>query len=180
DLDNSVLTTENADPLLLGNINTQFKPFIGAGLWLYGPSFFAGLSGQQLNAQQISYTTSSLYGDAKLVNHFFATAGYKVFLDDDFAVIPSVMLKYSSPAPLSYDINAKIAYRDKFWIGGGYRHHDSFSGMAGFYLSSLLTVSYSYDATTSALQSVSNGSHEIIIGILLNNRYHVTCPQRQF
>lgn len=179
-LDNSVLTTENADPLLMGNMSTQYKPVIGAGVWLYGPSFFAGLSGQQLNSQQLSYTTNELYSDSKLVNHFFATAGYKVYLDDDFAVVPSVMLKYSSPAPLSYDLNAKIAYQDKFWLGGGYRHNDAFSAMAGFYLSSLLTVSYSYDATTSALQSVSNGSHEIIIGILLNNRYHVKCPQRQF
>lgn len=179
-LDNSVLTSEHADPLLSGNINTQFKPVIGAGIWLYGPQFFAGLSGQQLNAQQISYTTNDLNSDAKLINHFFATAGYKIHLDDNFAVVPSFMLKYSNPEPLSYDVNAKLAYRDKFWIGGGYRHHDSFSGMAGFYLSSLLTVSYSYDASTSALQSVSNGSHEIVIGILLNNRYHVTCPQRQF
>lgn len=179
-LDNAAITTQYADPLLASTVNTQYKPILGAGLWLYGPRFFAGLSGQQLNAQQISYTTSTLYSDAKLVNHFFSTAGYKVYLDDNFAVIPSIMLKYSSPSPLSYDLNAKIAYQDKFWLGGGYRHNDSFSAMAGFYLSSLITVSYSYDATTSALQSVSNGSHEIIIGILLNNRYHVTCPQRQF
>lgn len=180
DLDNSVLTTENADPLLSGTVNTPFKPVIGGGVWLYGPRFFAGVSGQQLNAQQISYTTDNLYRDAKLVNHFFATAGYKIYLDDNFAAVPSVMLKYSTPAPLSYDVNAKLAYRDKFWIGGGYRQHDSFSGTAGFYLSSLLTVSYSYDASTSVLQSVSNGSHEIVIGILLNNQYRVTCPQRQF
>jgi type IX secretion system PorP/SprF family membrane protein len=179
-LDHTVLTTENAEPLLGGNIGTQYKPLIGAGVWLYGPSFFAGISGQQLNSQQLSYTTAELYSNAKLVNHFFATAGYKVYLDDDFAVVPSVMLKYSSPAPLAYDLNAKLAYQDKFWLGAGYRHKDALSAMAGFYLSSLLTVSYSYDASTSALQSVSNGSHEIIIGILLNNRYQVKCPQRQF
>lgn len=179
-IDYSLLTSENTDPLLNGNAVSPYKPFLGAGIWLYGPRFFAGISGQQLNSQSISYTTNDLYNQAKLVNHFFAIAGYKVYLDDNFAVIPSVLLKYSSPAPLSYDINAKIAYQDKFWFGAGYRHKDSFSGMAGFNVSSLITLSYAYDATTSQLQSVSNGSHEIVIGILLNNRYHVKCPQRQF
>jgi len=180
DLNSSLLVAENTDPLLAQQVNTQIKPYVGAGLWLYGPRFFAGLSGQQLYTQQISYTTNDLYNEGKLVTHFFSIAGYKIYIDDNFAIIPSVMLKYSSPSPLSFDINGKIAYQDKFWIGAGYRYKDAVSGMAGFNISSLITLSYSYDATTSALQSVSNGTHEIILGILLNNRYHVTCPQRQF
>jgi len=179
-LDYSALTTENFDPTMAEAITTQFKPYLGAGLWLYGPRFFAGISGQQIYAQRISYTTDDQYKDGKLVNHVFATAGYKIYMDDNFAAIPSVMLKYSAQAPLSYDINAKIAYQDKFWVGAGYRHNDAFSGMIGFNVSSLINLSYAYDATTSALQSVSNGSHEIILGILLNNRYRVKCPQRQF
>lgn len=179
-LNSSLLQTEETDPTLAQVITGQAKPFLGAGLWLYGPRFFAGLSGQQIYPQAISYTTNTLYNDGKLVNHVFATAGYKVYLDDDFAVIPSVMLKYSSSSPLTFDLNAKVAYQDKFWVGAGYRHKDAISGMAGFNISSLLTLSYAYDATTSALQSTTNGSHEIILGILLNNRYRVKCPQRQF
>ena len=37
-----------------------------------------------------------------------------------------------------------------------------------------------YDITTSQLNTVSNGTHEIVISLLLNNRYKVTCPQHTF
>ncbi|WP_262886702.1 type IX secretion system membrane protein PorP/SprF [Mucilaginibacter humi] len=65
-------------------------------------------------------------------------------------------------------------------MGGSYRHNDSFGILAGFNLSSFINVGYSYDITTSSLNTVSNGTHEIVIGLLLNNRYKVTCPQHGF
>ena len=74
----------------------------------------------------------------------------------------------------------KFSFQDKFWLGGSYRHDDSFGVLAGFNISSFINVSYSYDITTSALNTVSNGSHELVIGLLLNNRYKVTCPQHTF
>jgi len=90
------------------------------------------------------------------------------------------MIKEINPVPVTYDINAKISFRDVFWLGGSYRHNDSFGILAGFNISSLINVGYSYDITTSALNTVSNGTHEIVLGILLNNRNKVTCPQHQF
>ncbi len=180
-LDVSKLTTESGyDPSIASGNTSKMAPDIGAGVWLYGPLFFAGLSSQQLLPQKLSFSDNSTAGDGKLEPHFFATAGYKIFLSDDIAAMPSIMAKFVSPSPVSVDVNCKFGFRDKFWLGGGYRNKDSFSAMLGFNVSYLFNLSYSYDFTTSELNKVSNGSHEIVLGLLLNNRYKATCARRQF
>ena len=168
-LDYSKITLENnQDPAIVASETDRLKPDLGAGLWIYGPQYFVGLSAQQLLGQTLNFTNNSQYTQGKAVPHFFLTAGYKVFLADDIAAVPSVMIKKVSPAPNSYDANLKLAFRDKFWVGGSYRHNDSFSALAGFNVSYLFNLSYSYDFTTSELGNVSSGTHEIVLGLLLN------------
>lgn len=169
-----------ADPLLTADYNNRLRPDLGLGIWLYSPRFFAGASAKQvlgsrskLNNQQnksYAYQQAVVYG----------TVGYKFFVDEEIAAIPSVLISYWQNAPTTFDANLKIAYQDKFWIGGSLRNNDSFSALAGFNIASLININYSYDVTTSALKSVNNGTHEIVLGILLNNRYDVKCATRQF
>lgn len=165
---------EENDPAIQGIQPNQLSPNLGAGLWLYGPRFFIGTSALQLLSGEGSGGSSKI----SAVPHFYATGGYKVFLSDDIDVLPSILLSKTSAAPMSVDLNAKLAFRDAFWLGGSFRKNDSFSAIAGFNISHLFNLSYAYDFTTSELQGISNGSHEIVLGLLLNNRYRVTCPQR--
>jgi type IX secretion system PorP/SprF family membrane protein len=169
------------DPAISNGNNSQWKPDLGAGLWLYSGDYYAGLSVQQLLPENLYFSTSNNAVNAsKTVPHYFLTAGTKVYLSDDITLLPSFLLKEIQPVPLTYDVNMKFSFRDKLWLGGSYRHDDSFGILAGFNLSSFINVSYSYDITTSALNTVSNGTHEIVIALLLNNRYKVTCPQHSF
>lgn len=169
------------DRAITNGIANQLKPDLGAGIWIYTSNFYVGASAQQLLKQNLYFSTNtSTYNQSQTVPHFFFTAGVKLPISDDVSFMPSAMLKVIKPVPVSYDITGKLAFRDKFWIGGSYRHNDSFSALAGLFISSLISVGYSYDVTTSNLNTVSNGTHEIVIGILLNNRYKVTCPMRTF
>lgn len=161
-----------SDPAVINSLGTKINPEAGLGLWLYGPTFFAGLSADQLLSQYSTIT----YG-GKEVPHYYLTGGYKFFISEEISILPSAMLKYTSPAPLSLDVSAKVMFKDIFWLGAGYRESDSYSVLAGFNISSLLNISYSYDIPTSQLRTVSSGSHEVILGLLLNNKYKVTCPQ---
>lgn len=176
-----IILEEAIDPAIISTESNQIKPDLSAGLWVYGPRYFIGLSSQQLLGQTLSFTnqTGSAYNTGKSVPHFFLTAGYKAFISEDIAAMPSVMVKKVSNIN-SVDANLKLAFRDKFWLGGSYRVKDSFSAMAGFNVSYLFNLSYSYDFTTSDLRSVNNGTHEIVLGLLLNNRYKVTCPQHNW
>ena len=173
-LDVNSLSFEYAnEPSLSKTITNQTKPDLSVGLWLYGARLFAGVSAQQILPQKLSFTNQDIYNTGKEVPHFFATVGYKFFLDNQIAAIPSVLVKYVQPAPVSFDLNMKVAFKDRFWLGGSYRKDDSFAGMVGFNLGKMVNLTYSYDFTTSDLNQVSNGSHEIVLGLLLNNIYKV-------
>ncbi|RFZ90780.1 type IX secretion system membrane protein PorP/SprF [Mucilaginibacter conchicola] len=175
----SELTFENPDdPVLRGIENNKWKPDVGVGIWGYAANYYFGISAQQIlpQVQYISTKTDNATL-SKAVPHFFATAGMKFYLSDDVMLLPSALLKFIDPTPTSFDINMKLSFRDRFWFGGSYRRNDSFGVLAGFNLNSLVNVSYAYDITTSPLKAVSNGSHELVLGILLNNKYKLTSPQ---
>ena len=180
-LNTSLITLENPlDPAISNGNNSQWKPDLSVGVWLYSSNYYFGASVQQLIPQNLYFSTNNSYNQSKTVPQYFATAGVKIFMTDEITFLPSILLKVINPTPITYDINGKFSFSDKFWFGGSYRHKDSFGVLAGVNISSFINVGYSYDITTSALNTVSNGTHEIVIGLLLNNRYKVTCPQHTF
>lgn len=180
-IDVANVTVDNAaDPLLSADYNNKIRPDVGGGIWLYSPRFFLGASAKQILGYRSKTANRQTNLPAYQTTTFYGTVGYKFFVDEDIAFIPSTLLTYWLSAPTTLDANLKIAYQDKFWIGGSLRNNDSFSALAGFSIASLVNISYSYDVTTSALRSVNNGTHEIVLGILLNNRYDVKCSTRQF
>ncbi|WP_442590646.1 PorP/SprF family type IX secretion system membrane protein [Pedobacter sp. AW31-3R] len=176
----NIRVDNTSDPLLSADYNNKIRPDVGAGLWLYTPKLFLGVSAKQL----LGYRSATENNANNLITYqmtsFYGTAGYKIFIDEDIAAIPSIMVSYTANTPTAIDGNVKFAYQDRLWIGGSYRNNDSFSFLAGFNMASLVNLSYSYDVTTSGLRSVNSGTHEIVLGFLLNNRYQVRCSARQF
>lgn len=178
-------STHPNDPVIYSDIsNNLFNKFIpdaAAGAWLYSDNFFLGVSAQQLLGNQINFynpdTTDSRTQKGFLVPHIFATTGYRMFFSEDWTFLPSLTLRYVDPLPLGIDINGKFQYKDLFWFGGGYRYQDGFIGMLGLNMNSTFNIGYSYDYTTSQLNTVSKGSHELVLGILLGNRYGEWCPR---
>lgn len=165
---------------LSSSLNT-IKPDISAGLWLYSKNYFAGISVQQIVPQNIVFSGTGVQVDnGRLVPHIFLQAGLRLYLSDDLTLLPSVMARYINPLPLGVDINAKLQYQDLIWVGGTYRYQDGFAGMLGVNLSNSINIGYSYDINTSNLRAVSNGSHEILVGFLLGNKYGDWCPKNLF
>jgi type IX secretion system PorP/SprF family membrane protein len=170
---------QQADPSVYQNtIGDKWKPDVNAGVYYYSADYFIGVSAQQIIPQKIEFTNNQLRKeDGKLVPHIFMTAGYRFLLGENFNLMPSVMVKYISPLPTQFDLNMKLQYLDAFWVGGSYRHKDGFAGMVGMNIGSTFNVGYSYDYTTSQLSNYSKGTHEILVGFLLGNRYGDSCPR---
>ncbi len=180
-LNTASITLENPfDPAIANANPSQWNPDLSTGIWLYSSNYYVGASVQQLLPENLYYTSNNAHNQSKTVPQYFFTAGVKLFLTDDITLLPSFLIKEINPTPFTYDINAKFSFQDKVWIGGSYRRDDSFGVLAGVNINSFINVGYSYDITTSALNTVSNGTHEIVISLLLNNRYKVTCPQHGF
>ncbi|RYY22225.1 MAG: type IX secretion system membrane protein PorP/SprF, partial [Sphingobacteriaceae bacterium] len=149
-LNTSDITLENAlDPAIANGNTNQLKPDLGAGIWAYSATYFFGISAQQVLPQTLYFSSNSTYNQSKTVPHYFITGGVKLFLADDITLLPSVMFKYVKPVPSTFDLNLKMAFQDKFWIGGSYRRNDAFAAMAGVNVGSFLNFGYSYDFTTS-------------------------------
>jgi type IX secretion system PorP/SprF family membrane protein len=187
-LNTSGITTEIPNDPAINNANSaKWLPDLSLGIWGYSGAYYFGVSVQQVLPQTVHFGATSVLAGGKLVPlgsktvpHYFFTAGYKLFLSDDLTLLPSIMIKEISPVPLTYDVNMKLSFKDVFWLGGSYRRNDSFGLLLGININSVINVGYSYDITTSELNTVSNGTHEIVLGILLNNRYNVRNPQRTF
>jgi type IX secretion system PorP/SprF family membrane protein len=177
--DASKATYDNNDPAdpAQGSVADIYKirPDLSAGVWIYSADYFLGLSAQQVIPQKVSFVDDTL--GFKIVPHLFATAGYRFLINDDINAIPSVMVKYVSPLEPQVDFNMKVQYRDLLWVGGSARFKYGYAAMLGFNVGNTLNVGYAYDYTTTKLRTVSRGTHEIIIGFLLGNKYDDSCPR---
>lgn len=163
-----------------GEIN-KIKPDIGAGIYLYSRDYFIGLAAQQIIPQKLVFADdASLQTTGRLIPHVFLSAGYRFLLTDDINAIPSLMMKYinsSSKNNIQPEMNLKLQYRDLLWIGGSYRYQNGYAGMMGFNVSNTFNVGYAYDFTTTNLNTVSRGTHELMLGFLIGNKYSEACPR---
>ncbi len=184
-IDRSKIEWGNLDPNdpAIGYNNgsiSKVKPEIGVGLWLYSARYFMGVSVLNIIPGKAKFVRDSNYGETFTPN-YFASAGYKFALTDDVTLLPSMMVQYWEPQLSSLHANIKMQYQDFLWMGASYRFADlvgGYSGMIGVNISNALNVSYAYEhATTSRLQTYTKGTHEIMIGFLLGNKFGDSCPQ---
>lgn len=166
------------DPAVAGSgtLNTM-RPDMNAGLWLYSGNYFAGVSVLQIIDQGLEFSNNTLTTSNKKYPHFFGTFGYKFYAGVDFSIIPSVVVRYVDPLPVGVDISMKAQYRDRFWFGGAYRVNDGISAMVGVNVSNTFNLGYAYDYTTSPLQNFTKGTHEVVLGFLIGNKYGDLCPR---
>lgn len=134
------------------------------GTYIYSDEFFFGYSTNQLLGDRIAFgnTTNNI-----LAIHHSMMGGYTITANDNFKITPSIMTKMVKGAPLSFDLNFKADYQDKYFGGVGFRNQDAISLMIGGYFMDQLVASYSYDLNTSVISGYSSGGHEIVLGYML-------------
>jgi type IX secretion system PorP/SprF family membrane protein len=166
------------DPAVSGSgiINT-LRPDVNLGLWLYSANYFVGLSALQIIPQGLEFSNSTLQVAQKSYPHLLFTAGYKFYAGEDVSIIPSAVVRYVNPLPLGIDVNVKAMYRDRVWLGASYRHNDGVAGMLGVNVSNTFNIGYAYDYSTSKLQNFTRGTHEIVVGFMIGNRWGDMCPR---
>jgi type IX secretion system PorP/SprF family membrane protein len=175
---------ELANPIdpAVGTLTSNLRrvnPELSAGLWLYSDQLFAGISAQQIIPQKLSLKDTGR-NNSTTVPHFFATAGYRFLVNEDVNVLPSVLFRYIANMPQFLDVNIKAQYQDRFWVGANYRLKEGFAAMAGLNISNTFNISYSYDVNNAnyLLQYMQRGTHEIVLGFLIGNKWGDLCPRR--
>lgn len=168
-----LILDSNLDPQLGGDAQGKFGADANFGLFLHNPSYWAGLSINQLFASK--FTFGGVDENVQDARHFYLTGGYNFELTDRFDIEPSLLMKAVKGTAPQFDLNAKIYYKadsdnydggdlTRYWLGLSFRTEDALALMLGLNLSSGINFAYSYDITTSNLNKVSGGAHEISLG----------------
>jgi type IX secretion system PorP/SprF family membrane protein len=174
-LDGAKLYAANPSDALIGGMSKTGLGDITLGGWIYSDKFYAGASMAQL-APSIAFTQTGQQTDYALTKHYFIMAGYKIPMGYDFIFVPSFCIKATTPAPMSFDINAKLRYKEFLWAGVSYRNRDAVAGMVGVIINNMFDISYSYDYITSDINKYTKGSHEIVVGYRIKSKMRDICP----
>ena len=171
---NKLRIYDPADPQFQ-NMNTEFSPNVGAGLYLFSDKTYFGLSvpnffeSYRYNDNNIEITNEKM--------HFYFIAGHVFTLSDNIDFKPAVLSKIVEGAPLQADITANFLFFDKLTLGAAYRWDASVSALAGFQISDSWFIGYGYDLETTKLANYNSGSHEIFLRYEFFNRSRVSAPR---
>jgi len=177
-VDGSKLSLLNQDPnygLIKVNV---LNPDLNFGVFYANSHYYWGLSATNL-LSNIQYN-SSAYLYLYRVRHYYAQAGAIFDISDNLSIKPSFLIKEDFKGPTNLDLNLFFLLGKQLWLGAGYRtgvklfslnnlannlsSSDALTGVVEYNLDQNWRIGYSFDFTTSNLQSVSGGTHEISIG----------------
>ena len=155
--------TDVYDPVVSGGVMRELVPDAGAGIFLYSPKFFAGLSGIKLFA---------LPGTIQEIErHFYLNSG--IILRKENSTLefePSFLLKVTESFQRQIDINIKTTFNNKYWYTLSYRNNIStFPGKSISLMSVIglaldnLTFAYVFDLGLTKIQLYNYGSHVFMI-----------------
>jgi type IX secretion system PorP/SprF family membrane protein len=156
-----------SDQALLYSVSSKFSPDATVGLYLYASSFHIGFSAHQLFGNTVNLFELGT-GLNKLKTNFYLTGGYKYFINYDYALEPSVIIRGSMPATPQVDLSLKAYYQNIIWLGVSVRSQDALSFLLGYTHENKFHFGYSYDMSFSPIRHHNSGSHEIFLGMRFN------------
>lgn len=157
----------HADKLLAADANDQLVQeqnwqvnqvsFDAAVLWS-SDRFYTGLEATRLN-RDVYYTEKNSL--ARMYLHLHWVGGYLWKVGSDNMLHASVLLRSVEGRQLQPEAHAAYLWKNKWWIGAGYRWNYGPVGMIHFHITPQWRVGYSYDT---AFQWRGTSSHELFIG----------------
>lgn len=139
---------------------------VRAGALLYSSKFYIGLSYLPVYNQALKTS------EVTLADPFYKgtiMAGIALPLSAQLTLKPSVLALWKMDNKFAVDYNVKMYVEQKLWFGATYRDTRNIAALLGFNLNEMLGASYSYEISSGGMQQFSDGSHEIVLSVRLNN-----------
>jgi type IX secretion system PorP/SprF family membrane protein len=163
------LSFEKPDPFyqhLLNSASSQLDLNVRAGFLLYTSRFYFGTSylsivNQSINASDIAFEEPFYVGSIQ--------TGLVLPIGTTVMVKPSLLGYLQKNNTLTMDYGLKAYFQNKIMTGITYRSNKSGIFMFGINASNFLTVNYSYEISFGDLRQFSDGSHELVLGLRINN-----------
>jgi type IX secretion system PorP/SprF family membrane protein len=146
---------------------------VRAGMLLYSSGFYVGLCYLPVIQAAIQRSVGNF---AEPPYRGVVQAGVSFPLSPLIDLKPSVVGFMQMNNQWMVDYSLKVFMQQKIWGGITYRDTQSGIVMVGFNLNEMLGAAYSYEVSTSAFRQFSDGSHELVLAVRLNNFKRLT-PQ---
>ncbi len=160
-LDVAKLNPLNAGDPLLQNLDNEFSPNIGAGIYLHSDKLYLGASVPNFFETR-RYDDNDIAVYKERMNLYFI-GGYVFDLSSSLKFKPAFLAKAVEGAPLQLDVSGNFLFNEKFMLGAAWRWDAAVSAMAGFQITEGLFLGYGYDLETTKLANYNSGSHEIFL-----------------
>lgn len=167
----------SADPLLQ-NLDNNFSPNVGAGVYLHSDKLYLGASVPNFFETR-RYDDNSIAVYKERMNLYFI-GGYVFDLTSNLKFKPAFLTKVVEGAPLQLDLSGNFLINEKFVLGAAWRWSAAVSAMAGFQVSDGLYIGYGYDLETTKLRNYNSGSHEVFLRFELFKRQDKIVSPRFF
>ncbi len=157
------------EAIVADNIENQFSPNVGLGVYYHTNKFYVGLSAPNLLETEHFDNSNS---DANAIDflakdrvNFYAITGYVLDLNDNLKFKPALLTKVVGGAPLQVDVSANFLLVDTFSFGAAYRWNAAVSALAGFQITDQIMLGLAYDKETTdfGAKQFSSGSFEIFL-----------------
>jgi len=166
-----------ADPLLQ-NLENNFSPNVGAGIYFHSDKLYLGASVPNFFETR-RYDDNSIAVYKERMNLYFI-GGYVFDLTSNLKFKPAFLTKAVEGAPLQVDVSGNFLINEKFVLGAAWRWSAAVSAMAGFQVNDGLYIGYGYDLETTRLRNFNSGSHEIFLRFELFKRQDKIVSPRFF
>ncbi|WP_162128376.1 PorP/SprF family type IX secretion system membrane protein [Flavobacterium phycosphaerae] len=160
-LDRDKLNPQDDTDNHLQNVNNDFSPNLGAGVYLHSDKLYLGMSVPNF-LQDKKYNDNEFAVFQERMNFYFI-GGYVFDISPSIKFKPAFLTKVVTGSPLQVDASANFLFFDKLMLGGAYRWDAAASALAGFQITDGLFIGYSYDMETTKLKHYNSGSHEVFL-----------------
>ncbi|MEQ3690026.1 MAG: type IX secretion system membrane protein PorP/SprF [Flavobacterium sp.] len=157
------------------NLNSEFTPNVGAGIYLFSENTYFGVSVPNLfetkhfDDNEVAITREKM--------HYYVIGGHVFDISPNLKFKPAFLSKIVEGAPLQADITANFLINDKLTLGAAYRWSAAVSGLVGFQISDSWFIGYGYDMETTKLSNYNSGSHEIFLRYEFFNNSRISSPR---
>ncbi|MGF1564275.1 MAG: type IX secretion system membrane protein PorP/SprF [Flavobacteriales bacterium] len=147
-----------------GDIQGQFVPKFGFGMYWHNDRYYAGLSVPLVYSIDDAIIIDNSVTSNYFTQHYYFNAGGVFDAGANLAIKPSFLVKYHPSAPVQVDLNCNFLIYRRLWLGAGLRTGDALIGMIEYNITPQLRMGYAYDYTLSDINTYSSGSHEVMLG----------------
>lgn len=171
--------TNISDPLYqeFTSENLGFRWNFGTGFMLHSDRYYVGISVPQILNKKYFGDLPTDVKSSRLVRHLFVSAGYVFNTDSNLILKPNLLIKAVKNAPVEVDVNMNALLAKILWVGMSLRSElsqgdqkkfgpiESISGLVALQINPQMQIGYSYDFTTTSLNT---NSHEIMLNYIFN------------